>query len=90
MAKYEIDAGPDPERRLIARTADHTVGIKTWGEIIEENRARLQFFQEQMQHTVSESQAIEHLQEKYSRFLEGVIQSDEDATEDTSQSPRRA
>lgn len=44
MAKYEIEAGPDPERRLIARTADHTVGIKTWGEIIEENRARLQFF----------------------------------------------
>lgn len=74
MAKYEIDAGPDPERRLIARTADHAVGIKTWGEIIEENRARLQFFQEQMQHTVSESQAIEHLQEKYSRFLEGVIE----------------
>lgn len=73
MAKYEIEAGPDPERRLIARTGDHTVGIKTWGEIIEENRARLQFFQEQMQHTVSESQAVEHLQEKYSRFLEGVL-----------------
>lgn len=73
MAKYEIEGGPDPERRLIAKTGDHTVGIKTWGEIIEENRARLQFFQEQMQHTVSESQAVEHLQEKYSRFLEGVL-----------------
>ena len=73
MAEYEIDGGPDRDRRLIARTGDHTVGIKTWGEIIEENRARLQFFQEQMQHTVSESQAITHLQEKYSRFLEGVV-----------------
>ena len=78
MARYEIEGGPDPERRYIARTGDHTVGIKTWGEIIEENRARLQFFQEQMQHTVSESQAVEHLQEKYSRFLEGVIRSDVD------------
>lgn len=78
MAKYEIEAGPDPERRLIARTGDHTVGIKTWGEIIEENRARLQFFQEQMQHTVSESQAVEHLQEKYSRFLKGVLSGEGD------------
>lgn len=81
MAQYEIEAGPDQDRRLIARTGDHTVGIKTWGEIFEENRARLQFFQEQMQHAVSESQAITHLQEKYSRFLEGVIVDEEDVQE---------
>ena len=62
------------------------IGIKTWGELIEENRARLQFFQEQMQHTVSESQAVAHLQEKYSKFLEGVVVETGDQTE----SPEKA
>jgi hypothetical protein len=50
-----------------------TVGIKTWGELIEENRARLQFFQEHLQHTTDESSAIRFLQEKHSKFLEGVF-----------------
>jgi hypothetical protein len=52
------------------------VGIKTWGELIEENRARLQFFQEHLQHTADESAAIRYLQEKHSKFLEGVIVDD--------------
>lgn len=73
FAKYEIEAGPDRERRLIAKGTRHIVGIKTWGELIEENRARLQFFQEHLQHTADESAAIKYLQERHSQFLEGVI-----------------
>lgn len=73
LGRETIDTGVDPERRLIARGPNFTVGMKTWGELIDENRARLQFFQEQMQHTVSESQAMAHLQERYSKFLEGVV-----------------
>jgi hypothetical protein len=72
-AKSEIDNGPDPERRLISRGPNMTVGIKTWGELIEENRARLQFFQEHLQHTADESGAIRFLREKHSKFLEGVF-----------------
>jgi hypothetical protein len=72
-AKSEIDTGPDPERRLISRGPNVSVGIKTWGELIEENRSRLQFFQEQLQHTADESAAIRYLQEKHSKFLEGVF-----------------
>jgi hypothetical protein len=72
-AKNEMDSGPDPERRLISRSPNATVGIKTWGELIEENRARLQFFQEHLQHTADESAAIRYLQEKHSKFLEGVF-----------------
>jgi hypothetical protein len=75
-ARNEIDTGPDPERRLIMRGANVAVGIKTWGELIEENRARLQFFQEHLQHTADESAAIRYLQEKHSKFLEGVIVED--------------
>lgn len=80
-ARNEIDTGPDPDRRLIMRGANVKVGIKTWGELIEENRARLQFFQETLQHTADESAAMRHLQEKHSRFLEGVIVEEEDSTE---------
>ncbi|MCG8271586.1 hypothetical protein MIC97_08735 [Aquamicrobium sp. NLF2-7] len=68
-----MESGPDRERRLIARGPRHIVGIKTWGELIEENRARLQFFQEHLQHSADESTAIKYLQEKHSQFLEGVI-----------------
>lgn len=73
IGRDTVENGVDPERRLIARGGNFTVGVKTWGEIIDENRARLQFFQEQMQHTVSESDAMAHLQERYSKFLEGVV-----------------
>lgn len=73
FAKHEIESGPDRERRLIARGPRHIVGIKTWGELIEENRARLQFFQEHLQHSADESTAIKYLQEKHSQYLEGVI-----------------
>ena len=82
FAKHEIESGPDRERRLIARGPRHIVGIKTWGELIEENRARLQFFQEHLQHSADESAAIKYLQEKHSQFLEGVIvdETDENVT----------
>jgi hypothetical protein len=78
FARHEIESGPDHERRLIARGPRHIVGIKTWGELIEENRARLQFFQEHLQHSADESTAIKYLQEKHSQFLEGVIVEDTD------------
>lgn len=77
FARHEIESGPDRERRLIARGPRHIVGIKTWGELIEENRARLQFFQEHLQHSADESSAIKYLQDKHSQFLEGVIVEDE-------------
>jgi hypothetical protein len=77
-ARNEIETGPDPDRRLIMRGPNVTVGIKTWGELIDENRARLQFFQEHLQHTADESSAIRFLQEKHSKFLEGVFVEDEE------------
>lgn len=73
FAKHEIESGPDRERRLIAKGPRHIVGIKTWGELIEDNRARLQFFQEHLQHSADENTAIKYLQEKHSQYLEGVI-----------------
>lgn len=78
FAKADIEGGPDPARQLIHRKDNISVGIKTWGELIEENRARLQFFQEHLEHSADESAAIRYLQERHSKYLEGVIEVDEE------------
>ena len=77
FARGDIEGGPDPARQFIHRKDNISVGIKTWGELIEENRARLQFFQEHLQHSADESAAIRYLQERHSKYLEGVIEADE-------------
>ncbi len=52
---------------------DMTIGVLTWGQIIAENRSRLQFFQEKLEHQVDQGRALVRLQERYSEFLKGVI-----------------
>ena len=79
FAQLEMEGGPDPDRRLIFKTANVSVGIKSWGELIEENRARLQFFQEHLQHSADESAALRHLQERHSKLLEGVFEESDEA-----------
>jgi hypothetical protein len=74
-----MQGGPDPLRQLIHRNDNITVGIKTFGELIEENRARLQFFQEHLQYRADESVAIRYLQKRHSKYLEGVIEDDDGA-----------
>jgi hypothetical protein len=73
-ATQMIQGGPDRNRRLVFRAENISVGIKNWGEIIEENRARLQFFQEHLQYTADEDTALQHLQERHKQFLDGVIE----------------
>ena len=73
----EIEGGPDRKRRLIWRNDNVAVGIKTWAELIEENRGRLQFFREHLEHNADESQVLRDLRERHSEFLAGVIDEDE-------------
>jgi hypothetical protein len=70
-------------RRLINRGANFSIGIKTWGEILDENNARLQFVKEKLEHRADEGQALAFLQERHREFLEGVIIADAE-TEETS------
>lgn len=87
-ARADIEGGPDPARQLVHRNDNITVGIKTWGELIEENRARLQFFQEHLQHSADESAAIRHLEQKHSKYLEGVIEVDDEPAQQHSDAAR--
>ena len=72
FVQSEIASGPDPERRLLNKGLV-TIGVKTWGEILDENNARLQFIKEKLEHRADEGQALAHLSEKHREFLEGVI-----------------
>lgn len=71
-ASYRMD-----ERGVISSKNNITVGIKTWGQMIDENKARLQFFQEKLEHQVDDGAALKHLQEKYQKFLAGVVTEEE-------------
>ena len=73
------------EGGVISSKNNILVGIKTWGQIIEENKARLQFFQERLEHQVDDATALAHLQKKYQSFLAGVVpESEGDADSDES------
>jgi hypothetical protein len=74
----EIDSGPDPKRRLVNKGANFSIGIKTWGEILDENNARLQFIKEKLEHRADQGQSLAHLEERHREFLEGVIVRDEE------------
>ena len=67
-AHYRMD-----DSGIISSKDNISVGIKTWAQIIDENKARLQFFQEKLEHQVDNETALNHLQEKYQKFLTGVV-----------------
>ena len=70
---------------IIQQSGNVTIGIKTWAQIIQENKARLQFFQEKLEHQADQGTALQYLQEKYDAFLTGVIaeESTEEQEEET-------
>ncbi len=89
FVKSEIDSGPDPDRRLVNRGPNFSVGVKTWGEILDENNARLQFVKHALEHNADDGQALAFLEERHREFLEGVIVEDDvDAAATTNRKPR--
>lgn len=62
-----------------------TIYAKTWAQILDENRARMKFFQDSLQVEVDKPAALKYLQEQYAAYLEGVFEVDdlEEAEADT-------
>lgn len=81
FVQSEITSGPDSDRRLVNRGSNFSVGVKTWGEILDENNARLQFVKQALEHNADDGQALAFLEERHREFLEGVI-IQEDAAEE--------
>ncbi len=57
----------------IMRRNNVAVFLKTWGQVIDENRARLQFYQEKLEYQADKGAALSHLQEHYAKYLDGVL-----------------
>jgi hypothetical protein len=45
------------------------VWVKSWGEIIQENEARLTYLKKQLQYRADEASGIAHLQETYDKYI---------------------
>lgn len=72
---------------VIVKQDNLLVLVKTWAQVIAENRARMKFFQNSLQLTVTKADALRHLQEGYATILkdtpvEAAIQGAIDAEED--------
>nr|VFJ60121.1 MAG: Histidine kinase-, DNA gyrase B-, and HSP90-like ATPase [Candidatus Kentron sp. FM]VFJ60709.1 MAG: Histidine kinase-, DNA gyrase B-, and HSP90-like ATPase [Candidatus Kentron sp. FM]VFK13290.1 MAG: Histidine kinase-, DNA gyrase B-, and HSP90-like ATPase [Candidatus Kentron sp. FM] len=50
-----------------------TIWVKTWSQIIKENKHRLQFIQDKLDYSVGQEDALRYLRETYAKFTEGVI-----------------
>lgn len=66
----------------IHRRDDIVIAIKTWSQLIADNKARLQFFQEKLRHRVDDERSLKFLKEKYQKFLEGVVTEEDDRGEE--------
>lgn len=60
---------------------DITIVVKTWSEIFQECKHRMQFIKEKLDLSIGSEQGLEHLKEKYSEYTKGVLVSDTEVTE---------
>ncbi len=57
------------EAGVIIKQDNLVVIVKTWAQVIAENRARLKFFQDGLQLTVTKAEALRHLKEGYANVF---------------------
>lgn len=63
---------PHAEPGVIIKQDALVVMVKTWSQVIGENRARMKFFQEGLQHTVTKADALRHLKEGYATVFQNT------------------
>ena len=52
---------------------DITIWIKTWSQLIAENKHRLEFIKDKLEYNVSKEDALMHLKNTYAEYTEGVV-----------------
>lgn len=62
---------------LIHEKDNVQIYVKTWAQVLDENRACLQFFQERLEYQADKGASLKHLQDHYAKFLSGVLVQDE-------------
>ena len=80
MGKWEAEKDLTG-RGLIRDTQKSKIFIRTWDQLIEENKAKYQFIQERLNFSANDERAMSYLRNEYSALLDGVtVASDKDAT----------
>ncbi|MNT73221.1 hypothetical protein D3C72_2118970 [compost metagenome] len=59
---------------LIHSKDNVSIYAKTWAQVLDENRARLKFFQDKLEVQVDKASSLKYLQERYAAYLEGVFE----------------
>jgi hypothetical protein len=59
-----------------------SIWVKTWAQVLEDNRSRLQFFQERLEYEADKGAALQKLQNQHAKLLEGVLDPPEEDAED--------
>lgn len=72
MGKWEAEKDPTG-RGLIRDTAKTKIYIRTWDQLIEENKAKYQFIQERLNFNANDERAMSYLRSEYAALLEGVV-----------------
>lgn len=63
----------DLENGIIAQKDNYVILVKTWAEIFDECKAKLQFFQEKLKYKAKVLDGVEHLQKHFPKYVEGAI-----------------
>lgn len=53
--------------------ANVTIWVKTWSQVIKENKYRLEFVREKLNYEIDRNDALQHLRDNYSQFIKGVV-----------------
>lgn len=70
----------------IHRKKDIEIFIRTWAQILNENRARLQFFKEKLEYQADKGASLEMLRTRYDDFLKGVFIEEESSEQESDNS----
>lgn len=68
-----ISGGPNERSRLIRIDDRVRIGIKTWGEVLNDNLARLSFVQERLNYEATEQEALSELKAKYDEVFTDLV-----------------
>lgn len=64
------------------RKQDITIWLKTWSELIADNKHRLEFIRDKLNYNIDKDQALDHLKKTYAEYIEGVIPDAEEKNEE--------
>lgn len=79
-ARHRMSQDPLHPGRIFKSDAS-SIWVKTWAQVLEDNRSRFQFFQEKLEYEADKGVALKRLQDQHSKLLEGVLDTPEELDE---------